>query len=130
MARTPLIAQQVPAGALILNLKNVGLTSDQFFQLCSDNLDLRFELTAQMELVIMPPLGANTSRRNAILITELTIWARKDGSGITFDCACWFILSDGAYRSPDAAWLKRERWDALPAEVKEKGVPLCPEFVV
>jgi Uma2 family endonuclease len=130
MARTPLAEQQATRGALILNVENVGLTSDQFLQLCSDNRDLRFELTAQKELVIMPPPGANTSRRNVIIITELTIWARKDGTGITFDPACWFILPNGANRSPDAAWLKRERWDTLPAEVKEKGAPLCPEFVV
>src|SRR5206468_5288746 len=116
MARTPLIEQQVTTGSFILNVENVGLTSDQFLQLCSDNRDLRFELTAQKELVIMPPPGADTSRRNVIITTELTIWARKDGTGITFDPACWFILPNGANRAPDAAWLKRERWDALSAE--------------
>jgi len=130
MARTPLIEQQVTTGSFILNVENVGLTSDQFLQLCSDNRDLRFELTAQKELVIMPPPGADTSRRNVIITTELTIWARKDGTGITFDPACWFILPNGANRAPDAAWLKRERWDALSAETKKKGAPLCPEFVV
>jgi Uma2 family endonuclease len=130
MARTPLIEEQVGSGPLILKVKNVGLTSEQFLQLCSDNRDLRFELTAQKELVIMPLPGANTSRRNIIITTELTIWARKDGTGITFDPACWFILPNGANRGPDAAWLKRERWEALTGEEKENGAPLCPEFVV
>ncbi len=64
MERTPVIEQQSMTGSLILNVENVGLTSDQFLQLCSDNRDLRFELTAQKELVIMPLPGANTSRRN------------------------------------------------------------------
>ena len=130
MARTPLVEQQVMTGSLILNVENLGLTSDQFLQLCSDNRDLRFELTARKELVIMPLPGANTSRRNAIITAELTNWARKDGTGIAFDSAGWFILPNGANRGPDAAWLKRERWDPLPAEAKEKGAPLCPEFVV
>jgi len=130
MARTPLVEQQVMTGSLILNVENLGLTPDQFLQLCSDNRDLRFELTAQKELVIMPLPGANTSRRNAIITAELTNWARKDGTGIAFDSACWFILPNGANRGPDAAWVKRERWDPLPAEAKEKGAPLCPEFVV
>lgn len=130
MAQTPVIEEQVGSGPLILNVKNVGLTSEQFLQLCSDNRDLRFELTAQKELVIMPLPGANTSRRNIIITTELTIWARKDGTGITFDPACWFILPNGANRGPDAAWLKRERWEALTDEERENGAPLCPDFVV
>src|SRR2546428_7825003 len=103
MARATVVEQQVMTGSLILNVQNLGLTSEQYLQLCSDNRDLRFELTAQKELVIMPLPGANTSRRNAIITTELTIWARKDGTGITFDSACWFILPNGANIEHDAA---------------------------
>src|SRR5256712_71474 len=103
MERTPLNEQQGMTGSLILNVESVGLTSDQFLQLCSDNRDLRFELTARKELVIMPLPGANTSRRNAIITTELTIWARKDVTGITFDSACWLSLPNGANIEHDAA---------------------------
>src|SRR5881628_2076977 len=122
MARTPLVEQQVTTGSFILNVENVGLTSDQFLQLCSDNRDLRFELTAQKELVIMPPPGADTSRRNVIITTELTNWARKDGTGITFDPACWFILPNGANRGPDAAWLKRERGTPCRLRQRKRGL--------
>jgi Uma2 family endonuclease len=130
MSRMPLIEQEVTTGLLVLNVQNVGLTPEQFFQLCSDNRELRFELSAQKELIIMPLPGAKTSRRNIILTTRLTTWAEKDGTGITFDPACWFVLPNGANRGPDAAWLKRERWDALTEEEQERGAPLCPEFVV
>jgi len=130
MAPTPLTEEHVAASCVVLNVENVSLTPDQFFQLCSDNRDLRFELTAQKELIVMPLPGPETSRRNAIIITELSIWAGKDGTGITFDSACRFILSNGANRGPDASWLRRERWDALTPEEKRKGAPLCPEFLV
>jgi Uma2 family endonuclease len=33
-------------------------------------------------------------------------------------------------RSPDAAWVGRERLARIPEEQREKWVPLCPEFVV
>ena len=130
MVRTPLVEEQVTANRIVLNVENVALTSEQFFQLCCDNRDLRFELTAQKELLVMPLPGPDTSRRNIIITTDLTNWARKDGTGITFDCACRFILPNGANRGPDASWLSRERWDALTPDEKRKGAPLCPEFLV
>ena len=42
---------------LALNIRSLEMTEDQFLQLCSDNGDLRMELTANRELIIMPPNG-------------------------------------------------------------------------
>lgn len=36
------------------------LTDEQFFQLCQDNRDLRFERNAHGDLTIMPPTGGKT----------------------------------------------------------------------
>ena len=33
-------------------------------------------------------------------------------------------------RSPDAAWVERDRLRALTAEQKERFLPLCPSFVI
>jgi Uma2 family endonuclease len=41
-----------------------------------------------------------------------------------------FKLPNGANRSPDAAWISRQRWDALTPEQQEQFPPLCPDFVV
>ena len=130
MAQAPLTEEPVAASSVVLNVENAGLTQEQFFQLCSGNRDLRLELSAQKELIIMPLPGAKTSRRNAIIVMELGNWAKKDRTGIPFDCACLFILPNGANRGPDASWLKRERWDALTPEEQENGIPLCPDFAV
>lgn len=116
--------------ALTLNLNAIDLTDDQYFQLCRDNRDLRFERTAVGELIIMPPTGGETSRCNAKLTQQLLNWAEADGMGIAFDSSGGFKLPSGADRSPDASWITQGRWDALTPEQKQKFLPLCPDFVV
>jgi hypothetical protein len=44
----------------IVNFKSIRLTAAQFEQLCSDNRDLRLELTFEGELIVMPPAGSKT----------------------------------------------------------------------
>jgi Uma2 family endonuclease len=39
-------------------------------------------------------------------------------------------LPNGADRSPDASWIKLERWEALTQEEREGFAPICPDFVV
>jgi Uma2 family endonuclease len=41
--------------AVKLNVQRTRLTKEQLALLCQENRDLRFELTAQQELIIMPP---------------------------------------------------------------------------
>lgn len=108
----------------------IALTDEQFFQLCQNNRDLRFERTKLGELIIMPPTGGETGRRNARITQRLLNWADTDGTGIAFDSSTCFKLPNGAERSPDASWVKKERWEALTPEQKEKFPPLCPDFVV
>jgi Uma2 family endonuclease len=117
--------------ALTLNLNSViQLTDEQFFQLCQANQDLRFERTATGELIVMPPAGGETSNRNGRLNQQLFNWADADGTGIAFDSSCDFKLPSGADRSPDAAWIQLERWNALTQQQKERFLPLCPDFVI
>lgn len=113
-----------------LNVRRVRLTEEQFALLCQENRDLRFELTAQQELVIMPPAGSETGWRNGTLTHHLVAWARTDGTGLAFDSSAGFTLPNGAIRSPDASWVRKERWDALTEDQQEGFAPLCPDFVV
>jgi Uma2 family endonuclease len=117
--------------ALTVNLNPViELTDEQFFQLCQANRDLRFERTATGELIIMPPVGGETSNRNGRLNQQLFNWAEADGTGIAFDSSGGFKLPNGADRSPDASWVTLERWNALTQEQQTRFLPLCPDFVV
>ncbi len=109
---------------------DIDLTDEQFFQLCQNNRDLRFERTARGELIIMPPTGSETSDRNADLTYQLRAWSRQNQLGKSFDSSGGFKLSNGAERSPDASWVKMSRWNALTQTEKERFAPLCPDFLV
>jgi Uma2 family endonuclease len=106
------------------------LTDDELFELCARNRDLRIERTTEGELIIMSPTGGESGRRNFELIRQLGAWAHGDGTGVGFDSSTGFLLPNGAERAPDAAWVRRQRWQALTPEQRRKFVPLCPDFVV
>ncbi|HLO48434.1 MAG TPA: Uma2 family endonuclease [Kamptonema sp.] len=109
---------------------NIELTDEQFFQLCQNNRELQFERTATGELIIMPPTGSDTSNRNIDLSYQLQGWSRQNNLGKAFDSSGGFKLPNGAERSPDASWVRIERWNALTSEQQGKFAPLCPDFVV
>ena len=115
---------------LTLDLHSLKLTDEQFYQLCVDNSDLRFERNARGDLLIMPPTGGETGNRNGRLIQQLCNWSDNDGTGIVFDSSTGFKLPNGANRSPDASWIPLTKWDELTAEQKQRFLPLCPDFAI
>jgi Uma2 family endonuclease len=116
--------------ALTLNLDSIAhLTHDQFRELCRENRDIRLELTARGELIVMPPTGWESGNRNIKLAARLQNWTETDGTGIAFDSSTGFILPSGAIRSPDAAWVASERLTALNPD-PEGFLPLAPDFVI
>ena len=117
--------------AVTLDLTSiVQLTDEAFYALCRANPEVKFERTAQVKLIVMPPTGGETGNRNIKLSARLENWAEQDGSGIAFDSSTMFQLPNGAYRSPDAAWIPLAGWEALTLEEREAFPPLCPDFVV
>lgn len=119
-----------PFGVVLRLRPVIELSGEQLLELSSLNDDLRLELTAEGELIVMTPAGGESSRRNLELTVQLGIWTRRDGTGVAFDSSGGFILPNGAIRSPDASWVERSRYEALTPEQREKYLPLCPEFVI
>lgn len=119
-----------PHAPMKLSVRAIKLTDQQFAQLCRENPELRLELTAKQELVIMPPTGSETGRRSGEVFYAFIAWAKKDGTGVSFDSSTGFTLPNGAIRSPDASWVKRETWEALSKDQREGFAPLCPDFVI
>jgi Uma2 family endonuclease len=117
--------------ALTLNLPPVlTLSEEQFEQLAAANQDLRLEITAKGVLIIMPPTGGETGERNLDIGGQLWLWNRRTRLGKAFDSSTGFRLPNGGTRSPDASWVRMERWDALTEEQRKKFLPLCPDFAV
>ena len=106
------------------------MTDEQFFEFCQMNRNLRIERNQYGEISIMPPTGSETGNRNFNVALQLGNWSEKDGTGICFDSSTGFKLSTGAERSPDASWMKLERWNLLSEEEQQGFAPICPDFVI
>jgi Uma2 family endonuclease len=117
--------------AITLNLEPITqFTHEQFYELCMANKDVPMERSPSGELIIMTPLGGISGKKEADYITDLNIWNRKTGLGEVFSSSTIFNLPGGGDRSPDAAWIKLDRWESLTLEQQEKFLPLCPDFVI
>jgi len=101
----------------------------EFYRLCQANRDLRLELTAEGNLIIMPPTGWDTGRRNLSLARLVGNWAEADGTGIAFDSSTGFKLPNSATRSPDVSWVLKLRIEAIDPD-PNKFLPLCPDFAI
>ncbi|MDM9381547.1 Uma2 family endonuclease [Chlorogloeopsis sp. ULAP01] len=109
---------------------NLQVSEEQFALLAAANRDLHLELTANGELIIMPPTGGNTGKRNIDIEGQLWFWNRQSKLGVAFNSSTAFKLPNGAERSPDAAWVTQARWDALTPAEQETFPPLCPDFAI
>ena len=109
----------------------LNVTEEQFEALAVANRELKLERTAQGELVVSPPTGGESGQRNFNIIGQLARWCdENEALGEGFDSCTGFKLPNGANRSPNVAWVKRERWQALTIEQRKGFVPLCPDFVI
>lgn len=106
------------------------LTDDEFFDVCQHNPDLRLERNAEHEIVFMPPAGAESSRKSNEVLFQLTLWNRQQQLGYVFESSAGFTLPDGSIRSPDASWVPKAAYDALPESQRQRFPPVCPTFVV
>jgi Uma2 family endonuclease len=115
---------------LTIKLDPLTLSDEQFYQLCQNNRDLRFERTCRGDLVIMPPTGGETGNRNVEIAYQLQAWSRSNKLGIAFDSSTGFKLPNGSDKSPDVAWIPLEKWNGLTLKQQQGFVPLCPDFVI
>jgi Uma2 family endonuclease len=121
------------SAAIALNIPptlTLTVTREQFVKLALANRDLQLERTATGELIVNPPTGGETGKRNFNIAGQIWVWNQQTKLGEAFDSSTGFHLPSGADRSPDASWVCQERWDALTPEQKESFIPLCPDFVV
>lgn len=117
--------------AITINFNNIiKLTDNQFYQLCQDNPDIKFERNQWGELIIMPPTGGETGNRNSEMNAEFVIWNRQTKLGKVFDSSTCFKLPNNSERSPDVSWIQIDRWNSLSQEQQEKFPPIAPDFVL
>jgi Uma2 family endonuclease len=106
------------------------MTDEEFAAFCAEHPDLSFEMTAEGEIIVMPPTAPLTGDRNSEIDCQLRIWAKKDGRGRTYDSSTGFVLPNGARRSPDASWILKSRIAQLAPAKREGAWHFCPDFVI
>lgn len=122
---------QVETRSLLVHMRPVfEMDDEKFEEFCRINRDLRIEMTAEGDLIIMPPTGGRTGNRNSAINAQLYVWNQPDKTGVVFDSSTLFVLPSGAKRSPDAAWVSKSRLAQLSNEERDKFLPLCPDFVL
>jgi len=114
-----------------INLSSIqNLITEEFELICQDNPELKLELSATGELIIMSPTGGETGNKNATLISRFVVWNEAKKLGLVFDSSTCFRLPNGAERSPDVSWIMTEKWESLTPEQKRKFPPIAPDFVL
>ena len=126
IANTPVNTQP-----LLLDVSNTTLTvtPEQFDRLCIDNPDLRLELTANRELIVMAPAGGESSEKNGDLFLDVGIWNRQTNLGRVFDSSGGydFTALGGGQPSPDVSWIEKSRLEG----VNIVGfIPVVPDFAI
>jgi Uma2 family endonuclease len=115
---------------VILNPSRAPMTDKEFVAFCQQYEDCSVECTAEGEIIIMPPTYLITGEQNSEITAQLVIWAKKDKRGRVCDSSTGFRLPNGARRSPDASWIRKDRVAALPIQQRKGFLHLCPDFVI
>jgi Uma2 family endonuclease len=116
---------------LLLDISDITLTvtPKQFDLLCTNNPDLRLELTPNRELIVMAPAGGESSEKNGDLSGQIWYWNRQTNLGRAFDSSGGydFTALGGGKPAPDASWVEKSRMEG----VNIVGfIPVVPDFVV
>ncbi|MBW4663184.1 MAG: Uma2 family endonuclease [Chroococcus sp. CMT-3BRIN-NPC107] len=96
----------------------------------SANPELQFERNADGTLVIMPPTGGISSNRELKAGAYLLTWVESNNLGEVFSSSAGFRLANSALRSPDAAFVAKDRlpkgWD----EGEDRFLDLAPDLAI
>jgi Uma2 family endonuclease len=106
------------------------LSDEAYVDFCLANTDIPYERTAEGEIIVTPPAGMESDYRNTGVVTQLSVWAVRDGRGKVLGPSAQFFLPDGSARSPDAAWVSNKALARVSGDQRKKFPYLCPEFVI
>ncbi len=101
------------------------MTDEAFAELCAEHPDVELEMSAEGELIIIPPTYTLSGASNNEISRQLADWALHDRRGVALDSSTGWVLPNGARRSPDAAWILKSRIRGISGYWH-----LCPDFVI
>jgi len=102
------------------------MTDEEFVEFCARYPDYLIEMSAEGEILIMPPSDFLTSAQVGEMFLQLSLWSRAGKRGWVTESSGGFVLPNGARRAPDVAWFPSDK-PGIPAR-KGKKRPRFPHF--
>ncbi len=104
------------------------LSDDELLALSELNPGWHIEREPDGSLSVAPTSLSNAARACEVM-RQLGAWD-TDRRGVVIGSNGGMTLPDKAVRAPDAAWISRERWNAIPPVEREKYARVVPDVVV
>lgn len=117
----------------VLNIPTMDtMNDDEFFTFCEANRrnGMHFERDKYHRIIFMSPTGSIGGHNDGEIFVEIKIWNKQSHNGVVFPSSTGFTLPDTSIKSPDVAWIRRDRWEQVPPALRKKFAPICPDFVV
>jgi Uma2 family endonuclease len=80
-------------------------------------------------LLATPPGELLAGARGAELVGQIALWADNHREGIALGARSGLAFPDGALLSPDAAFLRKDRWDVLTEAERDGFLKIPPDAV-
>jgi len=106
------------------------MNDEEFVEFCARYPDYFIEVSAEGDILIMPPSDFLTSAQVGEIFGQLRDWSRAGKRGWVTESSGGFVLPNGARRAPDVAWFPADR-SGIPARKRGPRFPhFAPDFVV
>ena len=106
------------------------MTDEEFVEFCAQFPDCFIEMSAEGEIVIMPPSDCLTSAQIGKIVQQLNNWSDANRRDWVTESSGGFVLPNGARRAPDVAWFPGDR-PGVPDRKRRPRFPhFAPDFVV
>ena len=122
-------APPVPRGRVVLRWPEP-VWDGLFEQLCSETDLLKFERSAEGDLIITTLPGYSTPDAEMLLLGQLFPWAGQFG-GFVLGPSAGYALTEMLLLSPCISWLSAEQEEALKLVEDDRAFPrICPFLVI
>ncbi len=126
-----MVISDMESESLLLDVRGVTLrvTPQEFDRLCETNPDLRLELSKDGELIVIPPTGGESGKKNLTLAARVWNWNDRTRLGFAFDSSTGydFIALGGGKMSPDVSWIEKSRLEGINIV---GFIKIVPDFVL
>jgi Uma2 family endonuclease len=106
------------------------MSDDAFVQFCAQFPDYFIEMSAEGEILIMPPSDFLTSAQIGKIYQQLSKWSDAGCGGWVTESSGGYVLPNGSRRAPDVAWFPSDKIGLLDRKKRPRFPHFAPDFVI